>query len=457
MPKNYNDDLLSDIPTVDDIDKGSRDIMDYKKSRGDEDMKIASKGGRPARQTSGRPTGSRPTSGRPSQNRPSSGRPSSSQYRRTGASQNRSQNQRRRTPPVVEKAKGAGCLGKIIYLAVILAISIVLSVFAVNVSCDVFGIFQEDSSVSITIPEKISAEELTDLLHEKNIVQYKWAFNLMQKLKKVKTYDGGIEIVLNRKSDYSTIIRKIRYSDIEREVVSVTFPEGYNLDKVLELLEENKVCSASDMKAQMNDVEFDYKFMNEMSNNPDILYKYEGYLFPDTYDFYVGDTPQSVYNKFLSNMEKKLKDKYYARANELGMSMHDVITLASMIQKESSKTAEMKTVSSVFHNRLKINKKLQSDVTVWYPYYKKEDVPADILPTFSSKYNTYNIEGLPPGPICNPGLDAIEAALYPAETNYYYFVTDANGAYYYAVTFEEHQRNCATALTKGAIGGIETE
>ena len=132
----------------------------------------------------------------------------------------------------------------------------------------------------------------------------------------------------------------------------------------------------------------------------------------------------------------------------------------SIIQREAGDEAQMKMVSSVFHNRLKEGSpfpRLESDVTVWYPYYRKDQVPESILPSFKSNYNTYSLEGLPPGPICCPGEAAIDAALNPAESEYFFFVTDVKNNYYYAVTFEEHVKNCKKAAKAGTLGGTAVE
>jgi UPF0755 protein len=229
------------------------------------------------------------------------------------------------------------------------------------------------------------------------------------------------------------------------QTVRITFPEGYTYNQIKNLLIENNVCTKEELDDAQN-AQYDYKFFNDDSKNEQIIYNLEGYLFPDTYDFYIDENPQSVFKRFLDNLNNKLKTEYYDRAEDLGMSMHEILTLASIIQKESSVTSEMKNVSSVFHNRLKINMRLQTDVTVWYPYHKKSDVPEDIIATFKSDYNTSSINGLPPGPICNPGLPAIEAALYPAETDYCFFVSGTDGKYYYAKTYDEHKANCKIAL-----------
>ncbi len=421
-------DLLSDIPTVDDFE----DITTYPEEKG---YDISGYGKKPQNRENLRTD--RPTTAsrnaRPAQQRARGGR-----------------------PPQRKKKKKNGCLNTLIYLAIVIVVSIFLSIFAVNVATDTFGLFQEDGVCTVKIPENATPDEAADALYDSGVVKYKWVFNIFQKLKHVEKYEGG-EFNLQYKTDYNSIIRKLR-NPAQLEIVKVTIPEGYSLEQILAKIEEEGVCDASDMRAQMNEFSGDYNILKQMSTNPDILYRFEGYLFPDTYEFYKNSTPAQVYKKFVSTLDAKVTDVMYQRANELGMSMNDVITLASIIQKESSQTDEMENVSSVFHNRLKSSslRRLQSDVTVWYPYNTKDDVPKDLVNTFSSKYNTYSIEGLPPGPICNPGLAAIEAALYPTETDYYYFVTDAEGKYYYATTFDQHKKNCAEALTKGNIGGVDT-
>lgn len=436
---NPDKDLLSDLPTVDDFE----DITTYPEEKGYDISGYSKNSKNKENLRTGRPTSS--ASRNQNMRTNSSKRPV-----QTRANTGRSAQKRRRK-------KKNGCLNKLIYLAVVLIVSIFLSIYAVNVASDVFGLFQEDGNCTVTIPENATPSQAADALYKSGVIKYKWAFNLFQKIKNVEKYEGGVEISLRYKSDYNTIIREIR-NPSPLETVKVTIPEGYTLEQILNKLEEEGVCKAADMRAQMNSFTGDYKILQQISTNPDILYRFEGYLFPDTYEFYKNSTTQQVYAKFLSALNSKITDVMYQRADELGMSMSEVLTLASIIQKESSETDEMENVSSVFHNRLKSAslRRLQSDVTVWYPYNTRDDVPKDIVDTFSSKYNTYSIEGLPPGPISNPGLAAIEAALYPAETDYYYFVTDAEGKYYYATTFEEHEKNCAEALTKGNIGGVDT-
>ena len=232
--------------------------------------------------------------------------------------------------------------------------------------------------------------------------------------------------------------------------VTVTFPEGLTLVQIAEKLEENKVCSASEFIALTNNTEYiqtlTYGFLKLIENGEERAFYLEGYIFPDTYEFYKGESPETALSRFLDNTDKKLTAEYKERAEELGYTLGEIITLASVVQEESYNDDSVKNVSSVLHNRLSNPSfpRLQCDVTIHYINDYVTDSPylSGDTEVFAERYNTYKCEGLPVGPISNPGLAAIEAALYPAETDYYYFVTDKEWNYYYASTYEEHKLNC---------------
>lgn len=232
--------------------------------------------------------------------------------------------------------------------------------------------------------------------------------------------------------------------------VTVTFPEGYTLVQIAQLLEENNVCSASEFIYLTNDVPYlktlDYTFLKGIDNyniRPFIL---EGYIFPDTYEFYTAEGAKAALGRFLDNTQTKLKAEYTLQAEKTGYTMDDILTIASIIQEEASEHEHMPNVSSVLHNRLESEYygMLQCDVTINYINDYVADSPyiSASVEEVSANYNTYECYGLPAGPICNPGVHAIEAALYPPETNYFFFVTDDDWNYYYAETYEEHQVNC---------------
>ncbi|MBQ4348247.1 MAG: endolytic transglycosylase MltG [Clostridia bacterium] len=231
--------------------------------------------------------------------------------------------------------------------------------------------------------------------------------------------------------------------------VRVTFPEGLTLVQIAEKLEESEVCNASRFIALTNDMTYiqtlPYSFINEIENRQERAFILEGYIFPDTYEFYRGESEEKALSRFLDNTERKLTAEYRQRAAELGYSLDEIITLASIVQEESYTNDSVKNVSSVLHNRLRSPSfpRLQCDVTIHYVNdYITDSKFLSATDGYAEKYNTYKCEGLPVGAICNPGLASIEAALYPAETDYYYFVTDSDWDYYYASTYAEHKKNC---------------
>lgn len=237
--------------------------------------------------------------------------------------------------------------------------------------------------------------------------------------------------------------------------VSITFPEGYSAVQIAKKLEKEGVCSAEDFMLQVKSIDGlaeQYKFISFIKPE-NRAFALEGYIFPDTYEFYRGESAKSVLARFLRNTDSKLTDEYYQKAESMGYSIDEIITLASVIQKEAGMKEQMSNVSCVLHNRLKSADfpKIQCDVTINYLNDYVIDSPylSGDTTVFSQYYNTYKCEGLPVGAICNPGIEAINAALSPTDAEYYYFVTDKDNNYYYAKTYAEHQANCKKCGIEG--------
>lgn len=250
------------------------------------------------------------------------------------------------------------------------------------------------------------------------------------------------------------------YSDGLNEAentVKVTFPEGLNILQTAEMLEENGICKKDAFLSACNET---YPGI-EISNPEERIFLLEGYILPDTYEFSKNSEPEAVLKKFIDNYNSKITPEMMKRAEELGLTMDEVLTLASIIQKEcENNITECANVSSVFHNRLESPSfpKLESDVTTFYIKYdladylgyKKDaenkplplDEQSDAIKHYMDIYSTYYCKGLSAGPICNPGLTAINAALYPSKTDCFFFLTDPSGVdFYYASTIAQHQEN----------------
>ena len=350
------------------------------------------------------------------------------------------------------RGKGFSGVVTVFWVAAVLAAAVYLSIFAVTSINDLVGFEKESRDVEVVIPEGATLSEIADLLGEKGVIDEPFAFEVYARVKNMqdRLYPGTY--TLNSNLGYDQIFLALRAKEYEIEEVSVTIYEGMTAREIAELLEEKGVCGADGFMEAVDTAQYGYDFESKMSADPLIYHKWEGYLFPDTYKFYLDEKPASVMAKMVSNFNNKLTSSYYDRMQELGLSLEDTITLASVIQAEAGRRADMETVSSVFHNRIAnpaTFPNLESDVT--YFYYRDEIFGDERITSIEQQdayheaYDTYYRLGLPVGPICNPGLDAIEAALYPAETGYYFFVTDDLGNFYYAVTMQEHEANVAYA------------
>lgn len=249
--------------------------------------------------------------------------------------------------------------------------------------------------------------------------------------------DSGIETILDS---------MLANNYTEKDTVRLTFPEGWTIAEVFEKIEKYEVCEAEKLYANLDIVANQYPFLSSIPDNEGRYSKAEGYLFPDTYDFYIGENASSVLEKLFTNFKDRWTADYTARLKELGLTVDQVITIASIIQSEAKDGSQMADVSSVIHNRLNNSASyptLDMDSTADYiKILRSYNLLSDVhYSMYIESYNTYSQIGIPPGPICNPGETAIKAALYPNETNYYFFCHDSNGEIYLASTASAHQAN----------------
>ncbi len=341
----------------------------------------------------------------------------------------------------------------LIMTALIVAVAVFCAAFVLKFARDFVGIGKSSVEVVVEIPMNSGTADIADILANEGIIDSTYFFRFYSRIKGSDgTFVAGSH-VLTPDMSYENIVHELQQGAVDtRESVDITFPEGIDLLDAAQKLEENNVCSASDFIREFNNSSFGFDFEKLVKVSAMKFYKMEGYLFPDTYTFYVEEDPKIVCKKIYRNFETRITPDIYARMDDLGLEFEEMLTMASMVQAEASSVYDMKHVASVFRNRLADPDNyplLQSDPTRKYV----EDV---IKPNieFPSKemfkaYNTYEGAGLPPGPICNPGLDAINAVLYPADTDYYYFCANVDtGEVYYARTNEEHEANLVLAGIK---------
>ena len=345
--------------------------------------------------------------------------------------------------------------GGIILVTIILTVSMLLAVGGLTLGMELYGIGKSENTISFNIPEGSSNEEIADLLFENGIIKNKDLFLMAIKFMKPQTIYPG-DITLQPSMPYSEIIEEMEKQRKRYETVTVTFYEGEYLTDIAATLEENKVCSADDFLFEFKK-NMDYNFEKKITDNENAFYSREGYCFPDTYEFYVGDTPYNITKILREHFESKITDDMYAKMDKMGLTLNQVMTLASIVQMEAANVDEMPKVASVFLNRLNdpdTFPMLQTDTTYKYidQVIKKKADNDVMVEHYAEYYDTYTIEGLPAGPICNPGIEAIKAVIDPAKTKYYYFCNNSEtGETFYAETLEEHEKNLIKAGLSDAV------
>lgn len=282
----------------------------------------------------------------------------------------------------------------------------------------------------ITIKPQTSTWRIASLLSRKGIIKNKVSFFLLAKMKGDNLQAGEYELKPSMKKE--EILNKI----IKGEVFAwkVTIPEGYTASQIAELLEEMKLCQAEKFISQVLNPTFKRDTYRYIPREGSL----EGFLFPDTYYITKGRGEEAIIKMMLSCFEEVVPSDLKERAEKLGLSVQELITLASLIEKEAKDDLERALIGGVLLNRLNIGMRLQCDATVQYalPHRKSRLTYSDLK--IESPYNTYLHLGLPPGPIANPGLPSIEEAASPAKTNYFFYVAKPDGTHIFTETYQEH-------------------
>ena len=368
-----------------------------------------------------------------------------------------------------KRRKGSRALRSIVMTLLILLVSIVLAVLIITYGRDVLGINNDNTTKIVTIPQGADTEEIAEILEAEEIITYPKLFTIFAGFSgKDASFTAG-DHELRPDMAYDTIFENLASPSLgSSDVVNIAFQEGITLVDAAERLEEQGVCDADAFIEYFNEARFGFAYENYLpSFTTGKFYKMEGYLFPDTYQFYQNMDVDLVCQKILRNFNSKITFRDYERMEELGISLDEMLTLASMIQMEAGSQDQMSRISSVFWNRLNHPEtfpKLQSDPTINYVENVIKPHISSYDETIFNGYNTYECNGLPAGAICNPGYDAIQAALYPASTDYYFFYSNLNtGETYFSRTLAEHEAwiqkvegNAYVATEPGAASPDET-
>jgi UPF0755 protein len=294
---------------------------------------------------------------------------------------------------------------------------------------------KDHEEVMINIPIGVSTKQIAKILYKEDMINSEWAFRILSKKSKTDGKMKAGNYYIKKDMSSQEIIKKLVNGDTVKDTIKVTIPEGFELKQIAKRLEEKGLTTEKEFIKIAEDEEFDYVFLKNLPKGKNRL---EGFLFPDTYEISKNATPKEIIMKMLNRFDHVFMDAYYKRAEELNMTVNDIVTLASIIEREAKVDKERPIVSSVFYNRIEKKMPLQSCATVQYILGERKArlTLKDIA--INSPYNTYKQEGLPPKPIASPGKASIEAALYPNKTEYLYFVVSKNGEHHFSKTYKEH-------------------
>ena len=348
----------------------------------------------------------------------------------------------------IKSAKNKGIF-RVVWVVMVVLVGITLASYLIEGANDFFAVGRQEGTATVTVPDDVTSDELAEILYQNGAINKKEFFNIFCAITSDMEYFVPGTYALDRKMDYQGIISYLQGGQDNFEVVTITFQEGMTVEEVAKKLEQNGVASYDDIIEACKSQDYNnYDMIGRIENDDDRYYILEGYLFPDTYDFYINEDVKSVVGKLLNNFQVRITSDIYEKIENSSYTLEEIITLASIIQAEAANKADMYIISAILHNRLESGSSvniytLGCDSTMYYPYESREDAPAG----YTSDYNTYEIEGLPAGPSCSPGIDAIKAAVSPSDegANYYYFCHSSDGTPYYAATADEHQANLVAA------------
>lgn len=328
-----------------------------------------------------------------------------------------------------------------LYIVMVCAISMVLAALGWSLANDMLALNKDNTTATIVVEDEKDFGSVVDQLKKNDIINYKGLFRLFA------LFSGGNDkitqgtYVLDSDMDYRAILNNLGSNSSSRKEVSVTITEGQTVRQIFALLEKEGVSTVDKLNDMAANHDYAFSFLQDIPlGEPTRL---EGYLFPDTYEFYMGEDPKYVINKMLANFDEKVNDTIRQEIWDQGYSIGEILTVASMIEKETD-GSDRARIASVIYNRLRNTSGgtagyLQIDATIQYVLPEGQVVTEADYQGVQSPYNTYLHKGMPPGPIANPGMESIMAALNPESTNYYYYALGDDGVHHFFTNYSDHQ------------------
>lgn len=329
----------------------------------------------------------------------------------------------------------------IIYMLVVLGLSLALAVAMWFAADDVLALTKSDNVVTVTIQDSDTLEDVAQNLKDHGLVRYKFLFILYGKFSHAEEKFSAGTFELNQLFDYHALVNGLASSSEARKTVTLTFPEGYSCDQIFSMLADNDVCTLEDLEDTAANYEFDFDFLQDLSYGDQN--RLEGYLFPDTYEFYKNHNAKNALGKLIDAFADRIDEDAFAssKAKSMGYSMKDVVIIASLIEKETDGT-DQRDIASVIYNRLQKPGEtvglLQIDASLLYGLPDHTGAITNADKAVDTPYNLYLHKGLPPTAIANPGSAALKAAMDPNDTDYYYYALGTDGKHHFSKTLSEH-------------------
>lgn len=338
-------------------------------------------------------------------------------------------------------AKNKNNAAKIVIAVLIVVLAGIGAYFGYTfVSNDINGNEEYKTEYNLYISDGDTQYDVSQRLYSNGIVANDslWS-NWMDRHYPDYEYCAG-EFLLTNDMSYEEIAQKLQNPDVPHKSVSVCIPEGYNVFDIATALEENGICSGNDfLEACRSKDDYDYSFISEIPESDTIAYELEGFLFPATYDFEENMDAGEVVDEMLAAFADRVTDSWRSYCSENDITLYELVTLASVVEKETLGEGVAQNIASVFINRLNSSHKLQSDVTIDYGNALRANGFDDSVVT---SYNTYKCSALPSGPICNPGVANIDAVVNHTDTDYFYFFSYNNGAdFYFTDDYSDFSKN----------------
>jgi len=336
----------------------------------------------------------------------------------------------------LRRERRTGLVGGLLFALFIICVSLVLASVAWMAVTDVLGFATDDVEVTVQVPDDFTLDGVADMLLESGLIRHRALFVWYAEFSNAMDRINPGSFILNQNYDYRALVQGMTARAGTRVETTVTIPEGFTLAQIFTLLERENVATAEELWEVATYHDFDFHFLD-----PDTIgdrLRLEGFLFPETYNFYMNSSPMVVIRRLLREFNRRFGEDYIARAEDMGLSVHEIIIIASMIEREAGDDAERPRIAAVIYNRLASPDfpNLQIDATIDY-IVAMTGVPWSTH--IDSPFNSYTHPGLPPGAIASPGMPSIRAALFPDDTNEFFYALNRYGTHNFFTNYTDHR------------------